>query len=42
MAKIATLQEIETHWSLVDVVNANALLDCQALAEWQAAQKVPR
>jgi len=28
--KIASLEELETHWSLDDVARANAILDMQA------------
>jgi hypothetical protein len=33
MMKVTTLQEMETHWSLSDVIIANALLDCQEAAD---------
>jgi hypothetical protein len=29
LSKVATLQEIDTHWSLNDVVDANVLLNLQ-------------
>ena len=36
LAQIATLQEIDCHWSLVDVLHANHLLDIQQAAEYEA------
>jgi hypothetical protein len=33
MAKIATLQEIETHWSIDDLADAHEALDIQQEAE---------
>ncbi len=36
---VATLQEIETHWSLSDVVAANRALDAKLDAERQAYEK---
>lgn len=33
MAQVATLGEIERHWSIVDLMNANILLDLREEAE---------
>lgn len=35
----ASLQEIETHYSLVDVVTANTILDLKAWADYHAQRK---
>lgn len=39
LAKIATLQEIENHWSLLDLVIAHEVLDIQDDAEQYAIKK---
>ena len=39
MKGTARLEEIETHWSLADVITANTLLDCQELADYLAQPK---
>ena len=39
MSGKATLQEIETHWSLDDVMRMNAMLDAQDHAEREAEKK---
>jgi hypothetical protein len=39
--RIATVQEIDTHWSLVDVMQANLSLDAIEAAE-ERAQKARR
>ena len=39
IAKIATLKEIEEHWSLVDLINAHEVLDVQDDAERYAMKK---
>jgi hypothetical protein len=36
---VATLQEIETHWSLDDLIDAHEALDLQAAADLEASQK---
>ena len=36
IAKIATLQEIETHWSIDDLEDAHEALDLQLLADMEA------
>jgi ABC-type uncharacterized transport system substrate-binding protein len=38
--KIATLQEIETHWSVDDLADAHELMDYQEHLEAQEAQKM--
>lgn len=38
MAHIATLQEIELHYSLIDVLDANEALDLQMAADAEAMQ----
>jgi len=38
-AKIATLTEIETHWSIDDILDAGAVLDMQHHAQHQAQSK---
>lgn len=38
-AKIATLAEIETHWSIDDLADANEALDIKAEAEEFAARQ---
>jgi hypothetical protein len=40
--KIATLQEIETHYSLIDLMDANEVLDLQDRAESQAVDEAKR
>ena len=37
--RIATLQEIETHWSIDDLADAHEALDIQYEAQAKAAQK---
>jgi len=39
---IATLQEIETHWSLYDVLDANEALDEREDAQERAIKKAER
>ena len=39
-ARIATLQEIDTHWSIDDLADAHEALDIQAEAEAKAAKRV--
>lgn len=39
IAKVATLQEIETHYSLVDVLDANEALDIEQEAQRRAHDK---
>jgi len=36
MAKVATLTEIDTHWSIDDILDAGAVLDMQHHAQQQA------
>ena len=38
VAQVATLQEIETHWSLDDLIDAGEALDLQAAADVEAAK----
>lgn len=40
MRRIATLQEIETHWSYLDLVHANEALDIADEIEEKAAAEV--
>lgn len=37
--QVASLQEIDTHFDIVDLWDANEALDIQDEAEWRAAQK---
>lgn len=37
MGKVATLQELETHWNFIDLLNAHEALDVQQ--EMEAEQK---
>lgn len=39
IAQIARLEEIEVHWSIVDLLAAHEALDIQELAERQAIAK---
>ena len=38
--RVATLQELETHWSLDDVDKANAMLDMKVDLDYQQQQKL--
>ena len=38
--RVATLHEVETHWSIDDLADANEALDIKAEAEAKAAKKV--
>lgn len=40
MAKVATLREIDEHWSLCDVAEANDLLDLAEEAERKAIEQM--
>jgi len=40
LAKIACLEELETHWSLGDLLKANAMLDMRDAYEKQAQEEV--
>ena len=42
LAQIATLQEIETHWSLLDLLDGNEALDLKELAEYKAQERAKR
>jgi len=42
LAKVATLEEIERHWSLTDVFIANRLLDFQQAVERRAVEEAKR
>ncbi len=42
LAKVATLQEIETHYSILDVMTANEVLDIQEEADAQAVDDAKR
>lgn len=37
----ATLHEIETHWSLVDLYSANVVLDLEEDAQTEADNQIP-
>jgi hypothetical protein len=39
LSKIATLQEIETHWSLIDLLDANEVLDYRDYISEQESNK---
>lgn len=40
MDRVATLQELESHWSIDDVLKMNALLDMRQAIRDQEAQKI--
>jgi len=37
-AKVATLEEIETHWSLDDLIDANDALDFQVCVDFEGVE----
>lgn len=39
LAQIATLQEIETHWGMLDLISAHEALDIQHDAEQHSMKK---
>ena len=39
VGRVATLREIEVHWSLIDLLDANEALDLQELADAEALPK---
>lgn len=41
-AQVATLQELETWWSLDDIYRANAVLDLQGAIEQALMPKLPK
>jgi len=42
VARLATLQEIETHWSLLDLLDAHDVLDAKEKAEKNQIEKIKR
>lgn len=40
--QVATLQELDSHWSLDDIYRANALLDMRADTQAKAREKTRR
>lgn len=42
LERVATLHEIETHWSLDDLLDANDALDAWQEAQAQAQNRSPR
>lgn len=42
IGKVATLAEIDTHWSLDDMLDANAVLDMQDHGQWLEQKKAER
>jgi hypothetical protein len=39
IGQVATLHEIEVHWSLDDLLDANEAMDIQMLADVEASQR---